>query len=433
MSTTDVALVAGFVIAYGLVSRKVEHSVLTGPMVFVAFGLVTGTAGLDLLDLDLGSTGVELLAEATLGLLLFTDATRIDVARLRRDAVLPARMLLIGLPAAVALGAALGTVLLGVPLAIAALIAAILAPTDAALGEAVVTSPVVPVRVRESLNVESGLNDGIALPAVTVFVALAAQDEEFSTAGTWVAFAAEQIGYGIAVGVAVGCVGALAVRNASRAGWMEGVHRQLAVLGLAVAAFTLAAQIGGNGFIATFVGGLAFGSIARVECAAVANFTDDLAHLLAMISFIVFGAIVVGPSLEEIDWRVACYAVASLAVVRPLAIAVSLLGSGVRGPTVAFFGWFGPRGLASILFGIIALEETALEEAAVHEIGGDLDLVFVVMSWTVLLSIVAHGVSAGPAAEAYGRWWSDRRDDPMMESMVENRTTTFTRRRGHRQ
>ena len=183
-------------------------------------------------------------------------------------------------------------------------------------------------------------------------------------------------------------------------------------------------EFGGNGFIATFVGGLAFGSIARVECATVANFTDDLAHLLAMVSFIVFGAIVVGPSLDEIDWRVALYAVGSLVLVRPVAIAVSLLGSRLRWPTVAFFGWFGPRGLASILFGIIAVEEA-------H--GTDLQLVFVVMSWTVLVSIVAHGVSAGPGAEAYGRWWSDRRDDPMMESMVENQPATFTRRRGQRQ
>ena len=428
MSTTDVALIAGFVIAYGLVSRKVEHSVLTGPMLFVAFGLALGTSGLDVLNLELGSTGVELLAEATLGLLLFTDATRIDVARLRRDVALPARMLIVGLPVAIALGTALGALLFDVPVAVAALIAAILAPTDAALGEAVVTSESVPVRVRQSLNVESGLNDGIALPAVTVFIALAAEDEEFATAGSWVGFAAEQIGYGILVGILVGCVGALAVREASRREWMEGVYRQLAVLGIAVAAFTLAAGVGGNGFIATFVGGLAFGSIARVECATVANFTDDIAHLLAMISFIVFGAIVVGPSLGDLDWRVALYAVGSLAVVRPVAIAVSLVASRLRWPTVAFFGWFGPRGLASILFGIIALEELGLEDTR----GNDFELVFVVMSWTVLLSIIAHGISAGPGADAYGRWWSGRRDEAMIESMVESQTTTLSRRRGQR-
>jgi len=424
MSMIDVAVVAGFVIAYGLVSRKVEHSPLTGPMIFVGFGLMVGTAGFDVLDLQLGSTGVELLAEATLGLLLFTDATRIDVARLRTDVALPSRMLVIGLPLAVGLGTLLGALLFDVPIAVAALIAAILAPTDAALGEEVVTSASIPVRVRQSLNVESGLNDGIALPAVTVFIALAAEDEEFSTASSWIRFAAEQVGYGILVGLAVGCLGALAVRSASRHDWMEGIYRQLSVLAIAVAAFTVAAELGGNGFIATFVGGLAFGSIARRECSTVANFTDDLAHLLAMVSFIVFGAIVVGPSLNDLSWSVALYALGSLVLVRPLAIAISLIGSRLRWPTVAFFGWFGPRGLASILFGIVALEEA-------H--GTDLEIVFVVMSWTVLVSIVAHGLSAGPAARAYGRWWSGRLDDPMAESMVEHEPTSLTRRRGQRQ
>ncbi|MDW3219835.1 MAG: cation:proton antiporter [Acidimicrobiales bacterium] len=408
MSTSDIAIIAGFVIAYGLVSRRVEHSLLTGPMLFVGFGLLVGSAGFDVLDFGLDSTGVEVLAEATLGLLLFTDATRIDTARLRSDVVLPARMLLLGLPLAIALGTGLAAVLFDIPIAVAALLAAILAPTDAALGEAVVSSPSVPVRVRQSLNVESGLNDGIALPAVTVFVALAAEDEAFSTASSWARFAAEQVGYGVALGVVVGCVGAVLVRDASRRGWMEGIYRQLGVLALATLTFALATQVGGNGFIATFVGGLAFGAIARVECNTVAEFTDDVAHLLAMLSFIVFGALIVGPSLDEIDWRVAVYAVGSLVLVRPVAIGLSLLGAGLQPPTVAFFGWFGPRGLASILFGIVALEEA-------H--GTDLSIVFVVMSWTVLLSIVVHGMTAGIGAEAYGRWWSDRRDDAMPESL----------------
>lgn len=428
MSTTDVALIAGFVVLYGLVSRRIERSLLTGPMVFVAFGLLVGTSGVDILDLDLGSSGVEVLAETTLALLLFTDATRIDVMRLRHDVVLPARMLVVGLPLAIAVGAAIGVVVLDVPFAVAGLIAAILAPTDAALGEAVVTSEDVPVRVRETLNVESGLNDGIALPAVTVFIALVAEDDGFSTIDSWIRFAAEQIGYGAAIGLAVGAIGGLAVRDAGRREWMTGIHRQLAVLGVAALAFAGATQVGGNGFIATFVGGLAFGSIARAECESVADFTDDLAHLLAMVAFIVFGATVVGPSLDQLDWRVALYAAASLVVVRPLAIVVSLLGAHLQVPTLGFLGWFGPRGLASILFGVLALEELGAEAEGV----ADLDLVFVAMSWTVLASIVAHGISATPGARAYGRWWSGRRDDPMMESMVENQPSAFTRRRGRR-
>lgn len=419
MSTIDVAMIAGFVIAYGLISHRVEHSVLTGPMLFVAFGLLMGSAGFDVLDLSLDSSGVEILAEATLALLLFTDATRIDMRSLRRDVALPARMLVIGLPLAIVFGTVLAALLFDIPVAVAALIAAILAPTDAALGEAVVTSPSVPVRIRQSLNVESGLNDGIALPAVTVFVALAAEDERFSTADTWIRFAAEQVGYGMIVGAAVGCVAGFAVLAASRKEWMEGVYRQIAVLGVAVLAFATAHEVGGNGFIATFVGGLAFGSIARAECEYVANFTDDLAHLLAMVSFIVFGALVVGPALDDLTVAVAVYAVGSLVLVRPLAIALSLIGTGLKPPSVAFFGWFGPRGLASILFGIVAVEEA-------H--GTDLEIVFVVMSWTVLLSIIVHGLTATMGAAAYGRWWNDRKDDPMVESQP----SSITRLRGLR-
>ena len=155
--------------------------------------------------------------------------------------------------------------------------------------------------------------------------------------------------------------------------------------------------MGGNGFIATFTAGLALGSTARAACRHVEEFTEDLAQLLATISFIVFGAIVVGPSLGELDGGVVSYAIASLVVVRPLAIAISLLGSGLQRQTVMFFGWFGPRGLASILFGLFAVE---------HAHGVDLGPVFVVMSWTVMLSIVAHGVTAKPLAAAYGQWWA---------------------------
>jgi NhaP-type Na+/H+ or K+/H+ antiporter len=394
MEAVDVAVVALFAIAYGALSKLVDRSFLTGPMLFVGFGIAVGSPGLDVLDVPLTDAGVELLAEATLGLLLFSDAVRVDLARLRVDFSLPARMLALGLPLAIGIGTVLAVVVLDLDPALAALTAAILAPTDAALGQAVVTSTEVPVRVRQSLNVESGLNDGIALPAVTVFVALAIRDEEFSGASSWIRFAAEQIGYGVIVGVVVGWVGGLIVQWCSDRDWMEATFRQIAVLGIALAAFTLAVAVGGNGFIATFLAGLAFGMTARETCPHVQDFTEDTAQLLAMIAFIVFGAIVVGPSLNELDWRVALYAAASLLFVRPLAIALSLVGAGLSAPTVAFFGWFGPRGLASILFALAALAETG-------EV--DLEPVFIVVSWTVLASIVAHGVSARPAAAAYGR------------------------------
>ena len=416
MEAADIAIIAGFLVLYGLVSQQVERSVLTGPMIFVGFGLFVGREGFDVVDLPLDDAGVELLAEATLGLLLFSDAVRIDVQRLRTEFALPARMLGLGLPLVIALGTVLAAIVLDVPAVTAALIAAILAPTDAALGQAVVTSPKVPIRVRQSLNVESGLNDGIALPAVTVFIALSAREGEIDTTASWIRFAAEQIGYGAIVGIVIGGVGGFMIRWCSERSWMEGTFRQISVLGLAVTAFAVAEGVGGNGLIATFTAGTAFGLTARAVCAHVEEFTDDVAQLLAMVSFVVFGAIVVGPSLSELDWRVAVYAAASLLVVRPLAIAISLVGSGLRWPTVVFFGWFGPRGLASILFGLHAVSEGT--EA-------DLGPMFVVVSWTVLASIVAHGLSATPAAAAYGRWWDEESSqadaagetEPMAEEM----------------
>lgn len=408
MEAFDVGIIAAFLIAYGLISGRVECSPLTGPMFFVGFGLLIGSKGFDIVDLSLDSTAVELLAEATLALLLFSDASKIDVMRLRHDVALPTRMLAIGLPLAIGLGTLLAWALFDIPVAVAALIAAILAPTDAALGQAVVSDEAVPLRVRQSLNVESGLNDGIALPAVTLFVALAADDDQFTSAGSWLAFAAEQIGYGVLVGMAIGCIAGWLISRASAHGWMEGVARQLAVLGVAVTAFTAALEVGGNGFIATFVAGLALGTTASETCAHIEEFTEDLAELFATVSFIVFGAIVVGPALGELDWRVALYAIGSLVLVRPIAIAISLLGSGLRKETIGFFGWFGPRGLASILFGISAVEHA-------HDV--DLGPVFTVMSWTVLLSIVAHGLTATPGAAAYGRWWTTK--GPEAHDMVE--------------
>ena len=420
MEAFDIGIIALFAIAFGAISGLIERTPITGPMLFVGFGLLVGSPGFGIVEIPLDDGGVEVLAEITLGLLLFSDAVRIDLARLRADFALPARMLALGLPLAIALGTLLAAWILDVPAAVAALVAAILAPTDAALGQAVVTSEAVPVRVRQSLNVESGLNDGIALPAVAVFLALAARDGEFSGASSWGVFAAEQIGYGLLIGVGVGCVGGTLVKWCSNRDWMEGAFRQIAVLGIAVCAFAAALSVGGNGFIATFLAGLSFGVVARETCPHVQDFTEDLAQLLAMVSFIVFGAIVVGPALDDLTWRVGLYAALSLVVVRPVAIAISLLGAGLRLPTIAFFGWFGPRGLASILFGLAALAEGT-------EV--DLEPVFVVVSWTVLLSVVLHGLTATPAAGAYGRWWdamsrdhADEMDDmPEAMPMAEQR------------
>jgi len=395
VTVAELAIIAGFVVAYGLVAARVEGLGLTGPMVFVTFGLLAGNDGLGWLSIQLDDDAVVLLVEAALGLVLFCDALRIDVRRLRVEAQLPARLLGIGLPLTILLGALAARVVLDVGWAEAALIGAILAPTDAALGLAVVASPLVPTRIRQTLNVESGLNDGIALPAVTVFAALAATSG--SGAGEpWARFIAEQIGLGLAVGIGVGLVGGLAFWWCTERGWTAPGYRQLAVLSLVVLSMTVAHQSGGNQFIASFTAGASFGLFARGTAAGGAELTEGIGQLLAMLTFIVFGAALVGPDFAGFGLVAFVYAASSLTLVRMIPVVVAMIGAGLRWPTVAFLGWFGPRGLASILFGLTVIEEQGLPNEAE---------IFEIVACTVIVSVYAHGLTAAPAARRYGSWY----------------------------
>ncbi len=410
MEFRAVAIIAGFVLAYALVSRRLETTPVTGPMVFVGFGMLVGSGGLDIIDLGINEAGVRTLAEITLVLLLFTDAIRIDLRRLRDQVQLPARLLGIGLPLTVVAGT--GAALLLIPdLGIweAALLAAILSPTDAALGSAVVTNTRVPIRVRQALNVESGLNDGIMLPVITLLLALAAVDLDVETPGYWTGFTAEQVGYGVLVGMAGGYLGGRLIRSFAGRGWMDGAFRQLATLAVGVGTFALAEAVGGNGFVAAFVAGLAFGAAARDYCGGVYDFTEDEGQLLALLTFLFFGAALAGPALTDLSWRIAAYALVSLTVVRMIPVAVSLLGAGLKVPTVAYFGWFGPRGLASILFGLFILEEAELP------MGAD---VFGVVIWTVLASVMLHGATSLWFSQRYANWFEAHGREHMREAIA---------------
>jgi NhaP-type Na+/H+ or K+/H+ antiporter len=406
-------VIAVVVLGFGLISARLEGSMVTPPMVYVAAGIALGTAGLGLLDLGLDQEGVRLLAEATLVIVLFSDASRIDLRVLRREYHLPARLLGIGLPLTIAAGGGLALLLFGeFELWEAMLLGAILAPTDAALGQVVVTSPAVPVRIRQALNVESGLNDGIALPVITLFIALAAVEEDLESTSFWVEFVARQIGFGVLFGVGIGWAGAKLINAAVAREWIDGLYRQLGTLAVGVAAFAGAELVDGNGFIAAFTAGLALGTIARGPCADIIDFSEDEGQLLALITFLVFGATIAGPALDELSWQIGLYAVLSLTLVRMVPVALSLLGLHLRSDTIAFLGWFGPRGLASILFGLLVLEEAEL--ASGPEI-------YLIVTWTVLLSVFAHGMTAAPLSRRYGaRLAEDRRraedeGTPMME------------------
>ena len=386
--------VALMFLAYATVSAKLEGTVLTAPLLFVAFGFLIGTGGLDLADVDLSHSMLHLVAELTLILVLFSDAARIDLKLVRRDHNLPLRMLVLGLPLAIVLGTATAAWLFpDFGLWEAALLAALLAPTDAALGQPVVSNPAVPQRIRQAINIESGLNDGIALPAVLLFAALASMHGG-GESQDWVTFGLLQIVFGPIAGIAIGYVGSKLIDGAAERGAVSTSFQGIAILALACLAYLGSEAIGGNGFIAAFVGGMVFGNTIKNECHFLFEFMETEGQLLMLITFIVFGMALLPEGLADLQPMHAVYACLSLTVIRMLPIALSLIGSGVSLPTTGFLGWFGPRGLASILFVLLILEEAEIPHAA--------DILSVTVL-TVALSTLLHGVTAAPFANAYSR------------------------------
>ena len=344
------AVVALSLIGFGVVSRRLDGTPVTPAMIFVGIGLLVGTQALDLVHASPTGESVKLLAEATLTIVLFADASRIDLRTLRREYSVPARLLGFGLPLTIALGALFAAALfsaLSVPEAL--VLAVLLAPTDAALGQAVVTEPTLPSRIRQGLNVESGLNDGICVPLLFIVLAVAEADAGDFGAGHATRLVVEEIGWGIAGGVIAGIVAAAAVVYGSRHKLIESTWLQILPVAGAALSYGIAAPLGGSGFIAAFVAGMTFAALRRPADGAELTFlTDELGELLNGVTLLVFGAVLLWPALTDLDWRIALYAIASLTLVRMLPVALAMLGSGARRPTIAFLGWFGPRGRRSV-------------------------------------------------------------------------------------
>ena len=395
-------------LGFAAISKRIEGTPITAPIVFTAAGLIVGTDALGIFDPSATGESVKLLAEATLTVVLFSDASRIDLKALRSALGIPARLLGIGLPLTIVAGFVAALAFLGdLAWPEALVLAIILAPTDAALGLAVVTSPRLPVRVRQSLNVESGLNDGICVPLFLIALAVALAEEGAVGHGHAAQLVAEKIGYGVLGGVVAGIAAAAVVVYAGGRRFVDETWLQVVPLAGALLAFGLAEAIEGSGFIAAFVGGAVFGGLRRRRGGDVSHLIEQTGAVLAAVTFMVFGAVLLGPALGDLTWQIALYAVLSLTVVRMLPVAISLLGTGARRPTVAFVGWFGPRGAASIVFALLVLEEEGLP----HE-----NLVLTTAFVTVGLSVLLHGVTAAPLAERYADWHDARAAETPVES-----------------
>ena len=404
MNHEALAAIAIFILAFGLVSRRLEKSIITPPMAYVLFGLLISSSALGIIqEVEITNELIKILAEITLAILLFTDASRIKLKILRQDYNLPLRLLGIGLPITVITGTGLALLLFGDRLNIwsAAALATILAPTDAALGQAVVNSSRIPTSIRQAINIESGLNDGICLPILLLFFSLA---EETSNYGAlyWLKFASQQIVFGTVIGIAIGYFGIKLIAYSLRRKWMTDSFEYLAVLGLSILAYTCAEMIDGNGFLAAFGAGLTLGLIGKESVLNhLQSFGEAEGQLLTLLSFLLFGAVMVLPSLQNTTWQVWLYAASSLTLVRMLGVAIALLGSNFQLDSNLFIGWFGPRGIASIIYGLLISEKSGIQ-------GGE--LIFTTMVITVLISIFAHGITAYPGSIWYAKRIAEKKD-----------------------
>ncbi|MBX2964418.1 MAG: cation:proton antiporter [Cyclobacteriaceae bacterium] len=382
-------LMALMILGFGVFSNLSAKSVISAPMVFVAVGLVVSFTNLELLEEGPKAGYVKVLAELTLMLVLFIDASTINLKRLIVDRALPSRLLGIGLPITMALGALIAAPLFpDQPIWVLLLMAFILSPTDAALGQAVVTGEQVPQRIRQTINVESGLNDGIALPPILVCLAvLSGEAGEGLDTTYWLGFVARQFVFGPLIGGLVGWGCGRLVEIASQKGWMNHIYQMLASLAIAILAYSLAELLQGNGFIAAYFAGLMLGVKTETIKERIQEFGEAQSQIMVLLIFLLFGMLLVPLSYPHWDWQAFLYAILSLTVIRMVPVALSLMGSGLDQKTIWFIGWFGPRGIASVLYLLMAVLMLG---------AGGYERVISVITLTVMMSIFLHGLTAVP-------------------------------------
>ncbi len=389
--TLGLLILAAFVALFAMIAKRLSSTMLTAPMVFIGLGYLLSTTGL--LPHTDAEKGLHIVAEIALIILLFLDAAQIDLSALRRDHQWPSRMLSFGLPLAIGFGTlAAWPFLPGWPLFAVALVAAVLAPTDAALGQAVVTNDAVPEQARRALTVESGLNDGLALPVILLFASLTAQ--AVATDDTnWALFGAKQLLLGPLFGAIAGLAGGKLLLFAQKRNLTAETFEGIGAVALAGTAYLGAIQIGGNGFISAFVAGLCFGNVLKGRCKFVYEFTESEGQILTWGAFFLLGLALVPEALGHLSMPMLALILISLFVVRPIAIWVSLIGTDASPTTRLFFGWFGPRGLATALFALLIVAKVGPKFA---------EPILNLAVNAVWISALLHGISAAPAAKWYG-------------------------------
>jgi NhaP-type Na+/H+ or K+/H+ antiporter len=383
-----IALIAAFIFLYSMTSGRLDRTIFSGAIIFTALGFIFGPLGLDVLELNIEREGLRLLAEMTLALVLFIDASNANLGVIKKSFRIPTSLLSIGLPLTILLGFGFGVLIFKeLTLIEIAIIATILAPTDAALGKAVVTNESVPNKLREGLSFESGLNDGICVPILFIFLALVSHAGiEDDTASHAIHLVLEEVGIGAITGIILALIATWLLKRLSRYGWDSETWEQLKLIALAIGTFSFTQYLGGSGFIACFVGGLLFGWLNKGEKHKLLFAAEAGADTLTMITWLIFGAIAVGHTTDQMSWEPFVYAALSLTIIRMGPVFLSLAGTGLNVYEKLFIGWFGPRGLASIVFAVIVLNENLP--------GGD--TIRQVVGLTIFFSVVLHGISANP-------------------------------------
>ena len=377
-----------FILIYSLVAKRIEKTAISGPLLAIIVGLAAGPLLFNVISVKVDIEGYKIIAELALALVLFTDAANTNIRELIKNISIPSRLLLIGLPLTILLGMAGGYLLFeGFTWIELGILATLLAPTDAALGKAVVTNPSVPPKIRESLNVESGLNDGICVPVLFFFIALfSAQTGEGLSFSFGLLLFAEEIGIGLIAGLATIFIMDKLVHYSENHQWISKSWKTVVIITLAFSCFTAAQLAGGSGFIACFTGGLLYSVINRKYKHELLEASEGAGDTLSMLTWFIFGSVVIAKNIRFFTWETIIYALLSLTLIRMIPVLLALIKTGLPWKEKLFISWFGPRGLASIVFAII-----------VFDIGmPHKETIILTAIFTILLSVISHGFTANP-------------------------------------